>query len=104
MSDNAAWAWASHFRASRASSHPFRLTVGRPLAAQFLVKHLCFVNDGRGLMMNTRLIEHSQGVFFVPAQPAEPRSFGNVVEETLAAEPDGSRGLVHALQEGLHPA
>src|SRR5208282_1062 len=80
------------------------LTMGRPLAAQFLVKHLCFMNDGRGLMMNTRSIENSQGVFFVPAQPTEPRSFRKVVEEALAAEPDGSRGLILALQDGLHPA
>ncbi|HKM53033.1 MAG TPA: hypothetical protein VJY33_06440, partial [Isosphaeraceae bacterium] len=32
-------------------SVPLRLTMRRPLAAQFLVEHLCFMNDGRGLMM-----------------------------------------------------
>src|SRR5208337_759671 len=85
-------------------SVPLRLIMSRPLAAKFLVKPLGFMNDGRGLMMHARSIEHAQGVFFFPAQPAVPRSFHNVVEETLAAEPDGSRGLTHALQGGLHPA
>src|SRR5208337_4208327 len=37
-------------------------------------------------------------------QPTGPRNFRKVVEEALAAEPDGSRGLIHALQDGLHPA
>src|SRR5208337_1511795 len=45
-----------------------------------------------------------QRVFFVPVQPTAPRSFRKVVEEALAAEPDGSRGLILALQDGLHPA
>src|SRR5271166_5157897 len=76
----------------------------QPLAAEFFIKQLCFMNDGRGLMMNTRSIEHSQRVFIVPVQLTEQRSFRKIVEEAPAAEPNGSRGLIHALQDGLHPA
>jgi hypothetical protein len=38
---------------------PLHLSMNGPHSAQLFVKHLCFMKDGRGLVMNTRSIEHS---------------------------------------------